>query len=121
MLDYKTIGKLGEAAAAAYLQKSGYRILQRNYCTPIGELDIVCSLGNALVFVEVKSRTSTSFGEAYLAVNAKKQHKLRNLALYYIMLECKVEPEYQFDIVSLWMQKQTGAVLDLQHYKNAFV
>ena len=121
MLDYKTIGKLGEAAAAVYLQKSGYRILQRNYSTPIGELDIVCSLGNVLVFVEVKSRTSTSFGEAYLAVNAKKQQKLRNLALYYIMLECKTEPEYQFDIVSLWMQKQTGAVLDLQHYKNAFV
>ncbi|HZW48661.1 MAG TPA: YraN family protein [Bacillota bacterium] len=121
MLDYKTIGKLGEAAAASYLQKLGYRILQRNYCTPIGELDIVCSLGNVLVFVEVKSRTSTSFGEAYLAVNAKKQQKLRKLALYYIMLECKAEPEYQFDIVSLWMQKQTGAVLDLQHYKNAFV
>ncbi len=120
MLDSKTIGALSEAAAAAYLQKSGYRILQRNYRTPIGELDIVCSLGSSLIFVEVKSRTSTAFGEAYLAVNAKKRQKLRNLALYYIMLECKTEPEYQFDIVSIWLQKQSGMVLDLQHYKNAF-
>ena len=73
-------GTEGEAAAATALAKAGYRILERNLRTPIGEIDILALKSGFLCVVEVKARASDRFGSAAEAVTPAKQAKLRRLA-----------------------------------------
>jgi putative endonuclease len=76
-------GKLGEDIAAHYLRNKGYKIIERNFKTPFGEVDIIAEKGERLAFVEVKYRTTLAYGQPYEAVNKAKLHKLRQLANYY--------------------------------------
>jgi putative endonuclease len=80
----KETGRRGEEIADAYLKKKGYRIRERNYRCPVGEIDIIALDGDEVVFVEVKSRKSDDFGEPEAAVDARKQAKLSRIALNYI-------------------------------------
>src|SRR5271169_1504716 len=96
----KRFGKKGEDIAADYLKGRGHNILHRNYRTSLGEADIITSDKDVLVFVEVKTRTGTAFGEPFEAVNSRKQDKLRKIALYYLKL-LKTEKPVRFDIVSI--------------------
>ena len=80
----KLLGAKGESLTIKYLKKKGYTILERNYSLPVGEADIIAKKDNEIVFVEVKTRTSTKFGMPNEAVDYKKQQKYKNLALLYI-------------------------------------
>ncbi len=73
-------GRRGEDAAAAFLERHGYRILARNYRTPDGEADLICLEAGFLVIVEVKRRDRRTFGSALAAVDCRKQTKLRRIA-----------------------------------------
>ena len=66
------LGARGEALACTLLEEKGYKIIERNFKTPIGEIDIVAREGQTLVFVEVKTRESTAFGSAKWAVDRKE-------------------------------------------------
>ena len=68
----KTVGKSGERLAEEYLRKKGYRFVERNYTTEIGEIDLILTDGNCLVFVEVKARASEEFGRPAEAVDHRK-------------------------------------------------
>ena len=68
----KQVGSKGEDLAAEFLKDKGYRIIGRNYKTPIGELDIIAKDGETLVFVEVKTRSSNAFGYPFEAVGSRK-------------------------------------------------
>ena len=74
-------GKQGEDLAAAHLADNGYRILQRNYRSVFGEIDIVAEEGDTLVFVEVKSRRSEAYGDAQLAVGPEKQRQISRVVM----------------------------------------
>lgn len=74
------LGRRGERAAAAHLEGLGYRILDRNWRCPIGELDLVAVDGRELVVVEVKTRTSRAFGDPLEAVDDRKLARLCVLA-----------------------------------------
>ena len=106
----KLLGKKGEAIAAKYLKKQGYKLLKRNYRTPFGEADLVFSYGDEIVFVEVKTRTGVSFAEAKQAVNAEKQERYRKIALFFGKGS---EPNARFDVVEVYPEK-------LIHIPNAF-
>ncbi|HKM40245.1 MAG TPA: YraN family protein, partial [bacterium] len=80
----KTVGKQGEEFAQRYLARLGYRIIERNFSCPIGEIDLIAQDGNTLVFIEVKTRSSLRFGLPEEAVTRTKQQKLRNVASYYL-------------------------------------
>ncbi len=81
----KLLGREGERLAVGYLKKLGYKILETNYVTPFGEADIIALNGKAnLVFIEVKTRSSTIYGTPSEAVNYKKQQKYRSIASFYI-------------------------------------
>lgn len=120
-MERKTIGDLGEKAAVAYLKNKGYKILGQNYITPMGEIDIIAEKSKEISFVEVKTRSSFAYGEAFLSVGAKKKDKYRKMALYYIMCELKREPAYRFDIISILFDRGNQEVLSLQHYENAYI
>ena len=110
-------GKKGEELAADFLTKAGYRIIERNYRCVFGEIDIVAEEGNTLVFVEVKSRRSASYGEPQLAVGYRKQRKISTVALNYIEEKQRQGSSARFDVVSIRMTFPKPAI---ELIKNAF-
>lgn len=101
------LGKRGEMLAAAYLLDQNYKILEKNYRCPIGELDLVTELHGKLRFVEVKTRSSAQFGLPEEAVDERKQHKIRQVALFYLKDKNKENISAAFDVVSiLWYPKK---------------
>ena len=81
----KNIGNFYEGMAADYLEKQGYRILEKNFRCPKGEIDIIARDEEYLCFIEVKFRSSEENGGPEGAVNRKKQKRLSGAALYYLM------------------------------------
>ena len=111
------LGSEGEELAAKFLIKKGYRIVERNYKTPIGEIDIIAKDGNTTVFVEVKTRAGDTFGYPFEAVDQKKRRKMRNLALLYLKKKRRELPA-RFDVVSI-IRSRTGE-RDIEHIIDAF-
>ena len=97
----KELGKKGEEIALRFLKKHGYRILERNYACKMGEVDIIAKEKDTLVFVEVKTRTSTEFGPPQLAVNSSKQRQLSKVALTYLREKRLEDMKARFDVVAI--------------------
>lgn len=97
----RQLGDAGEDLAAAALKQQGYKILERNYVTPLGEIDLVARQGKTYVFIEVKTRKSARFGSPQEAVNATKQNKYRRLADYYLKQQRLGEVAVRFDVVGI--------------------
>jgi putative endonuclease len=73
----QSTGRLGEDLAVSYLKDKGYFILDRNYHTKFGEIDIVATKGNTIIFYEVKYRTNATFGFPDEAIHPAKREKIR--------------------------------------------
>jgi putative endonuclease len=116
-VNHLKLGEQGEKLARAFLAGQGYRIVESNYRSPRGEIDIVCRLGRTVIFVEVKARTSTRFGCPAAAVNARKQFRLRRLAQEYLMARGLEPDEVRFDVLSVMMDAKPAAI---EHLKGAF-
>lgn len=112
------VGTLGEQAAAATLQNLGYRILHRNYRVRGGELDIVAEHQGTLVFCEVKTRTTATYGLPEEAVTVNKRRRLRRLALEYLQREGRRADVLRFDVISVHVDG--GVVTDCRHLVAAF-
>jgi len=113
----RQLGDAGEDLAAAALKKQGYKILERNYTTPLGEIDLIARHRGELVFIEVKTRKSLRFGEPQDAVSAPKQRRLRKLADYYLKRQRLGEVEVRFDVVGINMASGDPRV---EIFQNAF-
>lgn len=94
-------GRTGESAAADFLKKQGYKILERNHRNPMGEIDIIARDKRTLVFVEVKSRRSRGFGHPKYAVTYTKQRKISQTALYYLKSTGSQNDRARFDVVTV--------------------
>lgn len=94
-------GKLGEAEAARFLEKRGYKVLERNYRCKYGEIDLVAKDGSAVVFVEVKTRGSERFGTPMESVDARKQRKILLTAQFYIESNRLGDADFRFDVVGV--------------------
>jgi putative endonuclease len=112
----RALGPRGEDMAVKLLKRKGYRILERNFKGPSGEIDIIARDGGTLVFVEVKTRTDGLFGHPFEAVHSRKRHKMKTTALHYLSQQKEEEPA-RFDIVSISM-KAGGK--EIEHIKDAF-
>jgi putative endonuclease len=110
-------GKRGEELAVAYLQQRGYRIVARNYRCLYGEVDIIAWEGETLVFVEVKSRNTGTFGGPQEAVGLAKQKKLSRISLNYMQKMRLDACNARFDVAAISLSSQ-GANIDL--IQNAF-
>ena len=110
-------GVQGEDMAVEYLKKKGYRIIERNFRFERGEVDVVAEDGDALVFIEVKSRRSKSFGAPHEAVTRKKQMQIRKVAGGYLF-EKEVGDHYcRFDIIAI---QYSGDSVKIEHFEDAF-
>ncbi len=112
----KLLGKAGEDRAATFLAKQGYRILERNYRTRNGEIDLIALHQGTLAFIEVKTRTSEAFGAPELAVTVQKQRRMVKAALGYIKYKNLHQVPCRFDVVAI----STGKERELSVIQNAF-
>jgi putative endonuclease len=113
----KELGKKGEEKALRFLKKKGYRIIEKNYVCKLGEMDIIAKEKDTLVFVEVKTRTTTEFGPPQLAVNSSKQRQLSKVALNYLKEKQLEEVKARFDVVAILLEEK-GEQIEL--IKDAF-
>ncbi len=94
-------GKRGEDLAVEHLQTLGYRLLERNYRCPLGEIDIVAMDKDDVVFVEVKSRKTEAYGDPELAVGKAKQKKIALIAMYYLANKGHSSLNARFDVMAV--------------------
>jgi len=114
----RELGRWGEREAARFLRRKGYRILLRNVRIGGGEIDLVCRDASVLVFVEVKTRSSTDYGEPAEAVDAEKRARLVRAAYAYLEELGREEVTYRFDIVEVLAEAQAKPRIRL--LSNAF-
>jgi putative endonuclease len=114
----KPLGPRGEAAAARYLKRQGYKIIARGDRSKLGEIDLVAVDGQTVVFVEVKTRQSQEAGHPSEAVDAVKQRRLTRAAVTYLKHHRLLDQPARFDIVAItWPEGQRPTI---EHFKSAF-
>jgi len=111
-----TLGREGEEVALEFLRKKGYRILEKNYRTAFGEIDIIARDREVLVFIEVKTRADTTFGYPFEAVTPNKREKIRKVALCF-MKKLRKECAARFDVLSINIEKGRERI---EHITDAF-
>jgi putative endonuclease len=104
-----TTGRAGEDAALALYEERGYLLIARNWRCRIGELDLVVSKGQTLVFCEVKARRGGGFGGGYEAVTGRKQAKLRSLAEAFLLATGARPRATRFDVASVHVREGPSA------------
>ena len=112
----KLLGKEGEDRAAQFLKKQGYRILERNYSTRSGEIDLIALHDGVVVFVEVKTRTNAAYGAPELAVTPRKQQRMVKAALGYIKYKKLHQVPCRFDVVAIAPEREQ----EVELIQNAF-
>jgi putative endonuclease len=110
----QSVGRWGERAAADYLQEHGYEITGRNIRTPHGEIDLVARKDEITIFVEVKARTSRSFGPPELAVTPRKQAHMLACADYYARHN-EID-HWQIDVIAV---ERVKGKAEIMHFENA--
>ncbi|MFH1478401.1 MAG: YraN family protein [Candidatus Omnitrophota bacterium] len=117
-LSRKESGKKGEELALGYLKKQGYKILEKNYKTKLGEIDIIGMDGRYCSFIEVRSRENTRFGSPEESIDIKKRSKLIRAALFYIKNKKMEDKPCRFDVVAVLGINSASPKINL--IKNAF-
>jgi putative endonuclease len=114
-MNSRQVGNRGEDMAVRYLQLRFYKILERNYRTASGEIDIIAKKGNTYVFVEVKYRSNVSKGMPREAVTVQKQEKIRRTAQHYLATNNINEnsTDIRFDVIEILGQR-------IEHLKACF-
>ena len=108
-------GKLGEEIALKYIISKGGKIIERNYRTKIGEIDLIAKINGELVFVEVKSRSNINYGYPSESVDYKKKRKITNVAKYYILDNSLENLSIRFDVIEIYLNEKK-----INHIANAF-
>nr|WP_182357419.1 YraN family protein [Tomitella gaofuii] len=112
----RELGDFGEDVAAAYLEEDAMTVLERNWRCREGELDIVAMDGDAVVFVEVKTRRGEGFGAPAEAVTVAKARRLRRLAARWLSEQAWSVDEVRLDVVGVVVTDDTAYV---EHYQGA--
>ncbi|MDD4801978.1 MAG: YraN family protein [Syntrophomonas sp.] len=113
----KVLGNKGEEIAAGYLQEQGYKILTRNYRCSYGEVDIICTYKQCIVFVEVKTRISKGFGSPEESITREKRNHIRKTALVYMEANPQSCKEIRFDVIGILFDGQEPRI---NHLVSAF-
>ena len=116
MQEYRVTGEQGEEAAARFLVKQGYNIVERNWRAHNCEIDIIAKKRGVLVFVEVKTRSSGMYGSPEENVDAEKIRNILFAASSYVHIK-KIDMDLRFDIISVIKE---GRIYKIKHYIAAF-
>lgn len=114
----KETGNRGEGLATDYLLKKGYRIIERNFRTRFGEIDIICYDKETLVFVEVKTKIGHDSGESEEMVNKRKLSQVKRMGEVYLQ-DRTIDAPCRIDVVAIVM-KNNGSVERIEHYQAVY-
>lgn len=106
-------GVIGEFDSLNYLEKKKYKIIAQNYKNRLGEIDIIAEQKGMIIFVEVKKRSTLSFGRPSEAVNKTKQQKIRKCANIFLLANKKTDFPCRFDVIEVLGD-------EINHIENAF-
>ncbi len=112
-----SIGKIGEDAACEYLQSRGYLILERNFRSKFGEIDIVTRYKDKYIFVEVKTKTDDRTGKPFEAVGRNKINHIKRAVEFYLLSNKIKNVKLSIDVVSI-MLDQSRKIKQLQHFQS---
>jgi len=118
----QSLGKWGEALAAETLERRGYTLLERNARTPFGELDLVMHQGQVIVFVEVKTRRTRSYGDTPSfglpeeSITRRKQEHLLHAAQAYLQSHPQLGDNWRVDVVAI--RRAPGSQPEVVHFEN---
>lgn len=118
-LNYQT-GRLGENLAREYLIKKGYRILQSNFHTRFGEIDLITTKDKKLIFVEVKTKIGDQFGTPEEMIDKRKLKKIQIMATVFLQKNPQITqqyPAYQIDAVCITLNPD-NTVSRINHWEN---
>lgn len=113
-----SLGRRGETLACSYLEKKGMKLKKRNYKCRHGEIDLIMTEGDTLIFVEVKTRSSRSYGEPIESVTWWKQKHIQYTARLFMHARHWEEKPVRFDIVEVLLRP--GWEPRIRHVQNAF-
>ena len=113
-------GRQSETRAASFFKRRGYRVVAQNYRVPSGEIDLIVSKGDWLVFVEVKMRRGSFAGSPLEAVSPRKVQRVSAAAAAYLAKEGLSAQSCRFDIITLGPDKGLFGRLKIRHYENAY-
>ncbi len=113
-----TLGAWGEERAVEYLRCRGMKILEQNFTTPVGEIDIIARDRKNLVFVEVKTRRNQAFGTPQEAVGLRKQRQISRTACWYLQNHPCGKLQPRFDVIAILCQ--SGKDVQITHISDAF-
>ncbi len=117
-MNKQDLAKFGEDLAVKFLSHNDYKILQRNFHSVYGEIDIICQQKDQLIFVEVKTRKSLKFGTALEAVTSAKKEKIIKTAFNYLAKN-ELDVPIRYDIITIQYIARDKEY-QLQHIRNAF-
>ena len=116
----REIGREGEAIAVDFLQKKGHEILEKNYSTKFGEIDLVATKDDILIFVEVKLKQGQDFGNPEEMIDSKKLSQIQRMAEFYLLDKPEVTKRYgnyRIDAICI-VTDFDGKVERINHYEN---
>ena len=119
MTHQKRLGDWGEAEARRYLETKAYVFMEGNFRVPEGEIDLVMQDGDIVVFIEVKTRTSDSFGTPEESVSREKRKRLIRAAWAFLQAREKIEASWRIDVVAI-EASPNWTIQRLDHYQSAF-
>jgi len=109
-------GRVGEKAAEDFIVKKGYQVLERNFRTRFGEIDLIVQKAEVVIFVEVKTKTGDSFGEPWEMVGSRKLEQVRKMGEVWNMKN-NWEGQCWIDVVGVWLDRD-GQVEKVEHWEN---
>lgn len=113
-----SVGGVGESIAVTYLKGQGFKIVECNFRSVCGEIDIVARDGRTIVFVEVKCRKNDNYGPPQLAVTPFKQRQISKAALVWLSRKKLYDAEARFDVVAIMLRDHD--LPEIEHIRNAF-
>jgi putative endonuclease len=116
MAQHNQLGKKGEELAVDFLLKKGYEIIERNYRFDKAEVDIIAKKGETLAIIEVKTRSTSDFGDPQDFLKPKQIQRIVKAVDEYVLVN-KLDVEVQFDIIAI-VKESKG--FSLEHLENAF-
>lgn len=116
-LHRQKLGKIGEQLAVSFLQKHGYRIIEQNFKARYGEIDVVCTKDNTLIFVEVKTRIGEKFGKPEEAVTPRKLYEVIKTAEFYTTTHDHLPEALRIDVIAIQLDDQ-NTISSFRHIQS---
>ena len=113
-----TLGQLGEKKVCSFLQDQGYEIVEENYRSDVGEIDVIAKHHDYLCFIEVKTRSQQESGHPFEAITSWKKRRIIRCAQFYLLENNLPEENIRFDVIAVIQDEQRR--LEFDHLENAF-